>query len=243
MRRRIVFIACVLFIGLSASAQSDTTQPREKSPSVRLPRSSDHLLIQLGYTTWQGAPDSINTGGLPRSLNIYFMMDYPFKSNPHLSTAIGLGVATDNIYFKKTYVGIKDATNTLRFQDLSDTTHFKKYKLATAYVEVPLELRYRSNTEDDNKSVKAAIGIKGGLLLNAHTKGKTLEDKNGNTLNGYTLKENSKRFFNTNRISATARIGYGHFSLFGSYQLTPLFKEGVAATIRPMTIGLTISGL
>jgi hypothetical protein len=91
--------------------------------------------------------------------------------------------------------------------------------------------------------VKAAIGLKAGLLLNAHTKGKTLEDKNDNTLNGYTLKENSKRYFNTNRISAMARIGYGHFSLFGSYQLTPLFKEGVAATIRPMTIGLTISGL
>jgi hypothetical protein len=82
-----------------------------------------------------------------------------------------------------------------------------------------------------------------GLLLNAHTKGKTFEDKNDNTLISYTLKENSKRYFNTNRISLTGRIGYGHFTLFTSYQLTPLFKEGVASTIRPMTIGLTISGL
>ena len=110
-------------------------------------------------------------------------------------------------------------------------------------MEVPVELRYRSNPDNDNKSLKVALGIKCGLLLNAHTKGKTLQNKDGNTLNGYTLKENSKRFFNTNRISAIARIGYGHFSLFGSYQLTPLFKEGVAATIRPLTIGLTISGL
>jgi hypothetical protein len=243
MRRSIVFIALVFFTGFSALAQTDTSNTKKKSPSVNLPRSSDHLLIQIGYLNWQDAPDSIKTGGIPRTLNIYFMMDYPFKTNPHLSTAIGLGIATDNMFFKKTYVGIKDQTSTLRFQDVSDTSHFKKYKLGTAYVEVPVELRYRSNPDDDNKSLKVALGIKGGLLLNAHTKGKTLQTKDGNTLNGYTLKENSKRFFNTNRISAIARIGYGHFSLFGSYQLTPLFKEGVAATIRPLTIGLTISGL
>lgn len=243
MRRSIVFIALILCTGSCIFAQTDSSNTQKKSPTVSLPRSSDHLMIQLGYLNWQGAPDSINTSGLPRSLNIYFMMDYPFKTNPRLSSAIGLGIATDNMYFKETYVGIKDQSSTLRFQDLSDTTHFKKYKLSTAYVEVPVELRFRSNPDNDTKSVKAAIGLKAGLLLNAHTKGKTLEDKNNNTLNGYTLKENSKRYFNTNRISAMARIGYGHFSLFGSYQLTPLFKEGVAATIRPMTIGLTVSGL
>lgn len=243
MRRRIVFTTLVVLAGLSVFAQTDTVAISARKPSVTLPRSNDHLMFQIGYTTWQGKPDSINTSGLPRSINLYFLFDYPFKTNPHLSTAIGLGIATDNIYFSKTYVGIKDNSATLNFQDLSDTSHFKKYKLATAYLEAPLELRYRSNPADDAKSFKVAIGAKAGLLLNAHTKGKTLQDKGGNTITAYTLKENSKRYFNTNRISVTGRIGYGHFSLFTSYQLTPLFKEGVASTIRPMTIGLTISGL
>jgi hypothetical protein len=243
MRRRIVFTTLVVLAGLSVFAQTDTVINSVRKPSVTLPRSNDHLMFQIGYTTWQGKPDSINTSGLPRSINLYFLFDYPFKTNPHLSTAVGLGIATDNIYFSKTYVGIKDNTATLRFQNLSDTSHFKKYKLATAYLEAPLELRFRSNPADDAKSFKVAIGAKAGLLLNAHTKGKTLQDKGGNTITAYTLKENSKRYFNTNRISLTGRIGYGHFSLFTSYQLTPLFKEGVASTIRPMTIGLTISGL
>ncbi|MEJ0104212.1 MAG: hypothetical protein WDO19_17330 [Bacteroidota bacterium] len=43
-------------------------------------------------------------------------------------------VGTDNIFFDKTYIGIKDPTATLTIQDVSDTTHFKKYKLATALV-------------------------------------------------------------------------------------------------------------
>ena len=243
MRRRIVFTVLVVLAGLGVMAQSDTGTTARRAPSVTLPRSNDHFMIQIGYTSWQGKPDSIATGGLPRSINVYFLFDYPFKTNPRLSTAIGAGIATDNIYFDDTYVGLKDNTGTLRFQDLSDTSHFKKYKLSTAYLEAPVELRFRSNPENDSKSFKVAVGAKVGLLLNGHTKGKTFEDKNGNTLINYTLKENSKRFFNTNRVSLTGRIGYGHFTLFTSYQMTPLFKEGVAASIRPMTIGLTISGL
>ena len=242
---RSIFLTVVMFLaGYSAFAQVDTaTATPQRAPSVTLPRSNDHFVLQLGYTTWQGAPDSIQTGGLPRTFNVYFMFDYPFRTNPRWSAAIGAGVATDNVFFDKTYIGIKDNTPTLVFDNVSDTNHFKKYKLATTYLEAPVELRFRSNPDNDSKSFKVAVGAKVGLLMNAHTKGKELQNRSGNTVTAYTLKESSKRFFNTNRISVTGRVGYGHFSLFGSYQMTPLFKEGVAPTIRPMTIGLTISGL
>ena len=82
-----------------------------------------------------------------------------------------------------------------------------------------------------------------GTLVNAHTKGKELQDKNENTINDYKVKEFSKRYFNTTRIALTGRIGFGHFSVFSTYQVTTLFKEGVAPAMRPLTIGLTISGL
>ena len=52
-------------------------------------RSNDHLLIQLGINSWANMPDSIQTKGLSRTFNIYFMMDFPFKTNPHFSVAAG----------------------------------------------------------------------------------------------------------------------------------------------------------
>jgi hypothetical protein len=241
--RRFFLILLIGFWGISATAQTDSTVNRNILKPGNLPRPSDHLMLQAGYTVWQGKPDSINTSGLPRTFNVYFLFDFPFKTNPHWSAAIGVGVGTDNIYFDKTNVGIKDLTPRLVFDDRSDTTHFKKYKLATTYLEAPLELRYSSNPGDNKKSVKAALGVKIGLLANAHIKGTTLENKSDNTVNNYKLKEYSKQFFNKNRVSATARIGYGHFSLFGSYSLTTLFKEGLGPTVRPLTIGLTLSGL
>jgi hypothetical protein len=242
--RKIFFSVLVLLSAGAAMAQDTTvTNP---TPSVRvssLPRGNDHIMIQLGVLSWNGKPDSIKTAGLPRTLNIYVMMAFPFKTNPHWSSAIGVGIASDNMYFENTFVDIKSTSTRLPFTNVADTNHFKKFKVSANYLEVPVELRFSSNPDDDSRSIKFAVGVKGGLLLNAHTKGKDLQRRDGTTINSYTQKETSKRFFNSNRLAVTARVGWSHFSLFGSYAVTPLFKEGVAAPIRPMTIGLTVSGL
>jgi len=240
--KKIFFVVLSTLIVTSIFAQDEPKSESKKKANLAS-RANDHLLLQFGYTSWAGIPDSINTKGFPRTFNAYFLFDFPFKSNPKISVAIGAGVGTDNIFFDKTYVGIKDITPTLQFHDQSDTTHFKKNKLATAYLEAPLELRFSSNPQNPNKSFKVALGIKGGLLLGAHIKQKTLQSSTGATLNDYIEKQFSKRFFNSNRFAGTARIGYGVFSVFGTYQINALFKEGLGPDVRPFTIGLTLSGL
>src|SRR5690348_13718703 len=118
--RRIVSLALLITISCSALAQTDTTirfAPPTSTKKTVEARSNDHFLIQLGRTTWTNQPDSVFTKGLPRTFNMYLMMDFPFKTNPHFSVAIGPGIATDNIYFDKQYVGIKENSATVRFQD------------------------------------------------------------------------------------------------------------------------------
>jgi hypothetical protein len=207
-------------------------------------RSKDHILIQVGIDNWSGKNDSINTTGLSRSFNMYLMFDFPFKTNPHLSVAIGAGIGSSNIYFKDTYIDIAGRQgNRLTFNDVSDTFHFKKYKLLTTYAEVPVEFRYVMRPETPKKSFKVAVGAKAGLLLGAGTKGKTLLNGSGNTVNSYIQKEKSKRYFNSARIAVTGRIGFGNLSLFGTYQVNEFIKEGFGPDVRPYSIGLTLSGL
>jgi len=240
--KKIFLVVLSTLIVASIFAQDEPRSEPKKKPNLAS-RANDHLLLQFGYTSWSNIPDSINTKGFPRSFNAYFLFDFPFKSNPQISIAIGAGVGTDVIFFDKTYVGIKDITPTLQFHDQSDTTHFKKNKLATAYIEAPLELRFSSNPAYPNKSFKVALGVKGGLLMGAHIKQKTQQSSTGATLNDYIEKQYSKRFFNSSRFSGTVRIGYGVFSVFGTYQINALFKEGLGPDVRPWTIGLTLSGL
>ena len=207
-------------------------------------RSKDHLLIQLGYDNWAGKNDSIKTTGFSRSFNMYLLFDFPFKTNPHLSIAVGAGIGSSNIYFKDTYIDIAGKLgNTLTFNDVSDTNHYKKFKLLTTYVEAPVEFRYTMHPETPKKSLKFAAGAKVGLLIGAGTKGKNLQNSAGNSISNYIQKEKSTRYFNSTRIAVLARLGIGAFSVFGTYQVNQFIKTGYGPDVRPWSIGLTISGL
>jgi len=233
MKKFLSLLICTLFITGAFS--------QDKKKIDLSNRANDHLLFQVGVTRWAGIPDSINSKGFSKSVNLYVMFDFPFKTNPKLSMAFGPGIASDHIIFSETYVAIKENAAAIRFTDQSDTNHFKKTKLATAYLEAPVEFRYSANPLGNG--FKFAIGVKVGTLLNAHTRNAKLEDKNDGLINDYMMKEASKRFFNKNRLSGMLRVGYGHFTLYGSYQFTPLFKDGAGPVVRPFSIGLTLSGL
>ena len=232
-----------MIISLLAQENPATGNTKKKNTIDLSGRANDHFMIQLGNFGWSGKPDSIKTKGLSKSMNMYFLLDFPFKTNPHFSAAIGVGVGSDQIYFNKTYVGIKDVTTLLHFTNQADTNHFKKTKLVTTYLEAPVELRYTFDPENNGKSLKLAIGAKVGTLLNAHTRSKDLVSSTGTSIAPYVQKESSKRFFNGNRLVLTARVGWGHFSVFYNYQIGILFKNATAADIHPRSIGLTISGL
>ena len=222
-----------------------TAQTKSDWKKVALERSGDHFMVQLTSDHWSGAPDSISSRikGSSRGLAIALMINKPFKTDPRWSVAFGVAVSNSSIFFKNTSIDITVKGTVLPFRNLDSTDRFKKYKLATTFLEIPIELRYTLHPEKEKKNWKFALGAKIGTMLNAHTKGKTLRNKDGNTIDAYTLKESKKSFFNTTRIVATARIGIGSFSLIGTYQLTSFLKDGAGAGIKPYQIGICISGL
>jgi hypothetical protein len=227
------FVALLSFLSAGAVAQKKSIGRK----------ANDHFMIQLGSTKWTGQPDTIKTKNLGRALNVYFMLDFPFKTNPKLSVGLGAGVGSDGVFFERRRLELNGSGSVLKFTNLDSSSHFKKYKLSTAYLEVPVELRFVKNPLNSDKSFKFAIGAKVGTIIDAHTRGKTLQDKNGNTVNNYVEKVKQRRFFNSTRLMATGRIGWGNFSVFGQYNITPLLKDGAGPQIRPFSVGITLSGL
>ena len=226
-------------------AQDTLVRKGPYTPVIVKNRSADHFMLQLSSDHWAGMPDSISSHkkGLSRGFSMYFMFNKQFKSAPKFSLGIGAGISTSNMYFEKMDIQLNSNSDKLPFLQADSLPHFKKYKLATSYLELPLEFRFTAKPDNINKSFKAAIGVKIGTLVNAHTKGKTLLDKNENTIGNYIGKVNSKRYINSARFMATARVGYGIFSLFGTYGLSNVLKDGVGPEMKLYQIGLTISGL
>ncbi|GAB3420198.1 porin family protein [Niabella aquatica] len=249
--KKFLFAACALFIAGSLFAQVDTASSPALvvSEPVKKPkkkynlsnRANDHFLLQLGYTSWLDAPDSIQTKGFSRSINAYFMLDFPFKTNQHLSAAVGLGIGSDHVFLDGQFADVKGKTATLRFNGLdTSTVGIKKCKVVTTYAELPVELRYVANPEQSDKSFKMALGVKVGTMLKGGTRSRITEPTSSPN---YLLKESSKNYFNTTRIVGTARIGLGHFTLFGTYQFTSLLKTGMGPQLKPVTVGLSFGGL
>ena len=247
--KHLIFAVCSLFFAGSIFAQADTTakpvlKVSESAKKVKKKynlsnRANDHFLLQLGITRWADAPDSIKTKGFSKSVNVYFMYDFPFKSNQKLSAGVGLGIGSDHVGLDGSFADVKGKTSTMRFLDTSRVS-IKKTKVVTSYLEAPIELRYVANPEQSDKSFKFAVGVKVGTMLRAGTRSRLTEP---NTSANYLLKESSKNYFNTTRIVGTARIGFGHFTVFGNYQFTSLLKAGAGPQLKPVTIGLSLGGL
>jgi len=238
--KKIIYLSLTLLLCTTVFGQDNATN---KKPKIDLSgRPNDHLMIQVGYAQWTGVPDTIAMGGFSKTINVYVMMDFPFKNNPKLSVGIGAGLGSDHIMFSKMNIGLKEGGNKLPFTNVRDTNHFKKTKLATNYVEAPIELRYSANPQT-GKGLKVALGIKVGQLVNVHTRSAKLQNRNENLINDYVVKESSSRFINGTRLSGTLRVGVGRFTLFSSYQLTPVLRDGFGPAVRTLSTGVAISGL
>ncbi|CAL1521245.1 porin family protein [Chitinophaga sp. MM2321] len=232
--KKIIFTLGLIAVSIGVFAQ-DGGSPMNKAVN-RATHSRDFLMIQLSYDGWAGAPDSVKTG-LNRGFNVALMYDFPFKKSP-LSVAAGLGVSTSGVYLKDHTFDISGKSNPSA-ATFPVSTASKKVKVATTYLEIPIELRYRKVPDNANKGFKAALGVKVGALVDAHTKAKTTGANGSKNID----KDANKGFFNPWRFSATGRVGYGNFALFGAYSLNPMLKDNSNLDIRPYQIGICLSGL
>ncbi len=232
------------FIGMLMLAATITSgvraQETEETKKKVVKPSRDFVMIQLSYENWSGTPDNVKIGGIGRGFGAFLCYDFPI-SKSNFSFAAGIGISNSNIYFDNQLAILNSNSSSIRFQNVDTATGqdlYKKSKLSTTYLEAPFELRFFANKENRNRGFKAAIGMHVGLLVGAHS-------KNKNTVSGPSVVEkvNSKRYMQTWKFAPTARIGWGNFSVFGSYNLSPTFNNGEGPEVFPYAVGITITGL
>lgn len=232
IKRFALLTAAVLVPYMSLWAQDVEKGSSKPKTQIEKP-SRDFVMLQFTYEGWV-KPDSINTTGIGRGFNAYICYDFPIKKS-NFSFAAGLGIGTSNIYLNNQEIVTTDtALDQAAF--IKETQDYKKYKLTTAYLEAPFELRYFGNKENRNKGFKAAIGLRVGTMIGAHTKSKNNDTK-------LIEKNVTKQYLETWRVAGTVRIGWGNFTVMGTYNLVNLYKENVGPVITPYSIGICLTGL
>lgn len=223
--------------GQDRSVKDSTAAMLGKNKGVTKP-SRDFVMIQLGYNNWVNKPDSVKTKPFGYVFNMHLCYDFPLKKSK-MSFATGIGIHNSIVYLDKQML-VNNDTGSLggAARIITDPNPGKRYKMVTTYLQAPFELRYFSNSLNRNKGFKAAIGVTVGAFLGGHTK--ELNSVGGTNIK---YKENTKRYYSPWDFAATARIGWGNMSVFGSYNVTNVFKDNAGPALTPASVGICITGL
>lgn len=191
----------------------------------------DRFVLDINFDNWDKTPKDIEVKGFrSRRVNIMFLDEKPFGKG-HVAFAWGLGFSSQNFHTNGRFQQSVIADSSF-FVPIPDTVNYDLNKLSLNYIDLPLELRFRTDANAKGKRLKFSAGFKIGVLVNAHTK---FDDGSTKT------KEFHLRNIPDWHYGLSARLGFGHIGISYFYSLTKLFNKGEGMEITPYSIGLSIT--
>ncbi len=162
--------------------------------------------------------------------NLFQKNIHIYKNYVNLGTGIGLSWYHYN--FRNSYSlnpNVDYATATF------DSLKYSRNRLGMTYINVPLFLEFNTNIKDAKNSFHFGAGMEFGYNIFNNVLKQKFE------LDGQSYKRKVKDDFNVNpfRYDVIARIGYGDFTIFGTYSLSTLFEKGKGPVVYPFSAGVS----
>lgn len=230
MKHLVFFL--LITLGFPAISQVDTAQVRVNREPDKKPR-LDMLLVDLNWDRlvgWVGTGVEQKWHG--RGIHVSLLFDQPIKADGTFSVAGGAGFTSHN-YYTNAQVEKVPGTETAAFIVKTEAER-ERGKISLNYVDVPIELRFRTQEDKHGHRLKVAVGARGGYLINAHEK---IIDGEGFKTKLFHYPHVAKF-----RYGPTFRFGYGSLMLTGYYSLSTFFQPGKGQSeMNALSLGITIS--
>ncbi|MFN2394073.1 MAG: outer membrane beta-barrel protein [Bacteroidales bacterium] len=213
MKKVILFITVITLFAASTFSQENSKM-----------RPKDRLIVGLFTDIWSNLPDEMETKTINRGISIDYLQDFPISTS-NFSFAAGLGFTSRNLYSDHSY--------SFDFNPINSELDYKN-KLSLNYLNIPVELRYR--TRNTPHTFRIHAGVKAGLLINAHTKYVGELTPGGREIS---LKEGKLNNIENFLVGVHGRIGYGRVNLNTFINLTNIFEENNATDAGVFSVGLS----
>ena len=233
MSLRTALFTLLLIIPFFSFAQEMDTKVDSTSKAPMKPPHQDMLFVDLTWDYLTGLPAGVEQKWYGRGVNTGLVYDHPFNKDGSVSGAIGASFASHN-YYLNAVVNRYDSNevNYSEFQVVGDTI-LDRGKISINYIDVPLELRFRTKLNEKGMRWKFAVGGKVGYLVNVHEK---LIDKDGIKIKTYNYPNVTQI-----RYGLSARAGYGAIMLSAFYSLSPFFEAANSTTNQQsFSVGISI---
>lgn len=262
MKSTIAFIAILFLSGNLFSHETDTT--RLKFGSTRIIILSDSAEIVLGDTLnpkkdkidrvnkWAGLDLGVNgllsaenEINLPKesetfdldyaksiSVGINFIEKYIPIAKEKFGITTGLGFQFNSYALDRDLVFSVNDDSIYSFVDSSRS--IEKTRMKTTFLQAPLLLETNLGRSKE-KSFHLAVGMLFGYRIGS--KIKQVYEQNGRE---YKIKDKDDLNINPFRASLTARVGYGDFTIYANYSLSPFFEDDKGPELYPFSVGISL---
>ncbi len=202
------------------------------------------IVLNWTYNSWIGdvAPRMI-ISPFSMGVDLYAMQTLLGKDN-FISMAVGGGLSVQNI---KSNSGLYSSDSSI-FKVIPKELNYKTNKLSTVFVDLPIEFRFRIRPNPRDKAgivrkrnLRCAIGFKIGYNIQNYIKYEGQDYRELNYSNNIKFKEYNLRNILPYRYGIYCRVGVGSFSLHAYYALTKFFEKEKGPSIRPFSIGLSVT--
>ena len=164
------------------------------------------------------------------NVNLWFFMQRINIIKHVVNLKYGLGIEMNNFRYQKNIRYYSDPRDFIARD--ADIDNFEKNKLVTQYITLPVMLHFNFNPKK-KEPLGFSAGMSAGYLYGARQK--LVSAERG--------KEKIRNAFNLNpwRVAAIGELNLGPVTVYGSYALTPLHRNGLDQT--PYSIGLRLGEL
>ncbi len=232
MKKALLFLFFI-FPALTVAFAQEEEEVVDAMPEVKI--QNDQIVFNVITNMLNPVPDNVTAKPFSSLGAEIYSYSPLIGKKKKVGVAMGIGVGTLN-YDIGTIPGLDSLKKTV-FNKIPDSINYKKSKITVAYWDIPIEVRFRTNPSTKGNAFKLALGFKFGIMLSNHWKYK-----------GDSFDEDEKtvkfKIYNVDnvmkiRYGAYARLGYGKFTLMGTYYLTPLFIEDKGPESMVLSMGLS----
>ena len=176
----------------------------------------DQFYINFTYNKLQNFKGLSQTKFSP-GISIGFLRDMPINKTRTIAVAAGLGYSIT--IYNNNLQELRNTTNANSTFDYSflSNTNFDKNKFVHQYIELPIEIRWRTSTPDSHEFWRVYSGFKLSYLISDYHK---YVNDGESTIN------NSNPDFNKLVYGCYLAAGFNTWNLYAYYGIKPIFKTG-----------------
>jgi hypothetical protein len=173
----------------------------------------DQFYFGITYNFLNKKPIGVSQNSFSTGLNLGFLRDFPINKSRTIAIAAGLGFSYNN--YKENL--IVDQTNgVINYSTITPGAIYNKNKLALYFVDLPIELRWRTSTYDSHVFWRIYAGFKFSYLLLSQSR---YIDENKS------LRVNNNPLLNKFQYGAYMAAGHNSWNLYVYYGLQDIFKD------------------